>query len=618
MTPPQGADARFGIEAPVRAAAERLAATDAEAALAILEPLIASCDASLPARFLLAMTAWKMARLDWSIALMRACHERWPMDGTVAESLASLYAQSGNLVESLYVAKLATALGGHNALVELVPAGFPSFERAFIAIKEQPLLQRAKLSLADGRLDDAVEMARQHVALGGNDRDGSSFHAAVLLRAGRAADAVAALRPLEDDLRLSAPLASLYAKGLAAIGECEAARRWHGAACRLAPGDAAIAAARVADAPWLDGDAAVRARGADWAGRFAPPPKPRQWRRPEGRLVVAYLVAALGDPRDAAAVAAIARAHDRSRVKVLGYGNGAQSWPENALLSGAFDIWQDIGALDAATLARFFMHDRVDVVVDASGFGAPQCLLALARLRTALRVSWLGNAPACGAPLYDARIVAAPEGASEADWWIAGAYPLRHPLKQMARSDHPVQFGTDVCLAQLDDATVAAWDAILRAMPEAKLLLRAGDTGPARIERLVARFGRELAARIDLFTADRFEEFYPHVDVALAPRRGVSARMAAEALGCCVPTVAFAGTGPAEPYAAFLRAHGLGAALVAADDREYASLALAGTHRPAPLTAAVATAASRAIDDAARFAAALEERALRMLAACAS
>ncbi len=46
------------------------------------------------------------------------------MDGTVAEALASLYAQCGEPVESIYAAKLATALGGHGALAALVPAGF--------------------------------------------------------------------------------------------------------------------------------------------------------------------------------------------------------------------------------------------------------------------------------------------------------------------------------------------------------------------------------------------------------------------------------------------------------------------------------------------------------------
>src|SRR6185437_15054987 len=93
-------------------------------------------------------------------------------------------------------------------------------------------------------------------------------------------------------------------------------------------------------------------------------------------------------------------------------------------------------------------------------------------------------------------------------------------------------FGADVLLPQLCDETVALWAAILRSASDAKLLFRARDTGRGTVDRLIARFGTELAARIDLVSAERFEEFYALVDVALAPRRGLSPRMAAEAVAC--------------------------------------------------------------------------------------
>ena len=244
------------------------------------------------------MTAWKMGRLDWALDLARACHERDPMDGTVAETLASLYAQSGNLVDCLYVGKLATALGGHGSLGALVPAGFPSFERAFATIKEQPLLARAKLDLAAGRIEDALENARQHIALESGSVEGRAFYAATLLRAGRAADAADQLREIEDAARTAAPLASLYARSLAASGErCRRARlardRMHARARRRRH-------RRGADrrrAVWLDDRRALAERGADWVRRFCPAPKPRTICAPDRKLVIAYLVTAMGDPR---------------------------------------------------------------------------------------------------------------------------------------------------------------------------------------------------------------------------------------------------------------------------------------------------------------------------------
>ena len=606
MTPLGEAEEPAVVEPAVREAAARFAAGDKDAALALLSPLVAGGEPPLAARFLLAMMAWQMGRLDGALDLARECHAQDPMDGTVLEALASLYAQSGNAVESIYMAKLATALGGHGALAALVPDGFPPFEVAYAAITAQPRRVLTERDLAAGRFESALEHARQHVALEGQDRDGRAFYASLLLRAGRACDAVDEMRAIEDEAALSAPHASLYGRSLAASGEFAAALRWHGEAQALAPDDAAIAAARIVDGRWLDAPDALTRRGADWAQTFAPP-RPPAGRKTGRKTVIAYLVNALEDRGSAAAIAAVARAHDRARCTVIGYGHGAQSWIENAALSGAFDRWQDIAALDGATIARYFTHDAADVVIDASGFAAPQSVLALARTGGALRVSWLGNPAALAAPIYDARIVAATGRGSLAAWKIAGGYPLPRPPLRAPRAGGQMQFGADVALPQLGDDTVALWSSILRASPGAKLLLRAQDTGRGAIDRLVARFGTELAARIDLVSAKGSEEFYPLVDVALAPRRGVSPRLAAEAVACGVPVVAFAAASAIEPYGAFLHGIGLGASHTAANDGDYVRRALAFAAAPE------APALDLATLDAAAFAAALDSHIARAL-----
>ncbi len=95
---------------------------------------------SVAARFVLAMTAWRMGRLDWALELVCGCHESAPMDGIIAEAMASLHAQVGNMVDSIYSAKLATALGVGGPLAEFMPAGFPAFNVAYGAIQERPFL----------------------------------------------------------------------------------------------------------------------------------------------------------------------------------------------------------------------------------------------------------------------------------------------------------------------------------------------------------------------------------------------------------------------------------------------------------------------------------------------
>ena len=326
-----------------------------------------------------------------------------------------------------------------------------------------------------------------------------------------------------------------------------------------------MAAAHITDAPYLGVPPAEMARlVSDWAARFALAPKPARKHVFGRKLVVGYLVSAFDDRDDAAAVAAVARAHDRARVTVLGFGLGAQTAEQNSGLIGAFSKWRDIGALDAATLARTLSGDGVDVLVDAGGFASALQLRALTRFETGLRVSWLGNPAGILAPLYDAQL-------SSAD------YPVLEPRGASPRVEGPIAFGADATLAQLGARTVALWAAVLGLVPQSKLVLRARDTGhKANLTRLIDQFGQTLAARIDLRSATRASEFYQAVDIALSPLCGASPRAAAEALASGVPTIAMAGTA----YGTFLAGRGLAKRFVAADSAHYVSIAVALAQSP--------------------------------------
>jgi hypothetical protein len=78
--------------------------------------------------------------------------------------------------------------------------------------------------------------------------------------------------------------------------------------------------------------------------------------------------------------------------------------------------------------------------------------------------------------------------------------------------------------------------------------------------------------------------------------------MAAEAISCCVPTVAMGRGSALEPYGAFLRAVHPAAALVAGDENDYVRRAVSLGCAPVKLSNAVAA-------DPASFARALERRA---------
>jgi predicted O-linked N-acetylglucosamine transferase (SPINDLY family) len=505
--------------------------------------------------------------------------------------------------------------------LELVPREFPSFDWAFHNIKENPKLEAAEVSLADGMIDPAVENARQHAALNPKDDAAQAFYAALLLRTGAAAKAVEVLQYAESAGEVAPLAASLYARALAASGDVEAARHWHDKAIAMAPDDAELAAARVADGLWLERDLErLTAIGKAWARRFCPPQKPPQWTQLQGKLTIGYIVSAFADPCDAAHIAALARSHDRAHATVIGYGIGALSWDQNLPFQGAFDIWQDISALDSDALALFFERDGLHVIVDVAGFAAPANMLALARLQTAIRVAWLGNEGRVAEPIYDAQLVAmSAAGAAPAFWPIAGGYPVKRvpPTPTHPVSDRPVQFGADVVMAQIDAETVRLWSAVLQQLSDAKLVLRARDmSAPATIDRLVALFGRELAARIDIVNGDDAGDFYARIDVALTPAKGTSPRMAAEAFACGVTPVALGGAGLGRVYAPFLEALGAGADLVAREPQDYVARAVRLARSPeARKTALAALSASDWAGEGgiARFARAIEDHARRTL-----
>ncbi len=578
----------------VAEAARHFTEGSTEQALAALQAAGTADGESVPLQFMTALLAWRLGDAALALTMSRACFEREPENGTIAEAIASLYAQVGDLRESLFYGKLATALPPDAAMSAWFPADFPMFGNAFLSIQDKPLLSQARLLLGAGKLQAALEKARQHVAVAPHDDEGRHFYAEQLLRAGFAAAAVETLAPYIDGTAPAPATASIVARALAAVGEAAKARHWHDQACAMAPDDAAIAAARIADAPVVGGDGQRQKDwGADWLARFTASAKaPR--RRPAGeRLTVGYLVSQMRR-NDAAAVAAVASAHSRPGTTVIGYGRGAQSWDENAFFGSAFDKWRDISGFDAATLAKTLAVDGVDVVIDAAGFAAPTNIRALARVNSAIRVAWLGAVEGLQGAIYDATLGLVPAGIEH--WRGAhGTYPL---LRDWTRDIAPVpdarcRFGSAATLAEIDERTVTVWAAALAAAPDSVLLLRAEDMAhPASVNRLIERVGRELAARVDIVDAPRADDFYRQVDIALAPAAASSPRLVGEAVACGVPVLALDG-GPWCVASDTLRALGLGELVfkdVAAFAAAAGELARARQARDAARTKAAAVA----------------------------
>lgn len=492
-------------------------------------------------RFLLAFAAWRMFDLVRAMQLLTDLAEDAPSNGSYAEALATLKALVGDLTDALFYGKLGTALPKDPALQALVPPDFPAFGDAFLGINERPLAAVAAGLENQGRLREASKALEQHVRLFPDDRVPAERLTRLLLVSGREAEAVqqvGALVGAKDAVALS-----LLARASAAIGDAEGAAALHEAASALAPGDAAVVGAAVRDARWFEPDAARRSRATeDWLARFAAGPRSTRPYAPRGdKLRIGYLVAGIAGSPLAAAVAAVARQHDRTTVEVRGYGFGELAAESNIGLRGGFDEWRDVSRIDPRTLARILEGDALDLVIDASGLRAPDGLIALSLANLPLRCGWLGlPEPVAGAP-YDRWLTC--DGAAPA----GGATHLSLGPTHIAASGRPIprldpvgsglRIGFDITPREMTPATIDLLRRIVAAVPAAQVMIfDHGFSQPIVVDRLIAQLG-DAAARTDVVKAAEMRAFLAQVDVVVAPPAAETPRCVAEAIGHGVPAL---------------------------------------------------------------------------------
>ncbi len=556
--------------AALRIAARRLAQGELESATDAIEAEIQVNPDSTGARFLLGLLAWRLANHADAIDQVKAAHEAAPRNGTYVEALASLYAQVGELQESLYYGKLATALGLDDATADFLPPDFPSFGQAFLGIDDHPLARAARRLEQFGDFANAVGRLEQHLRVAPGDLPARRRMTELLIVLDRPGEAALACVPL---LETESPAdMSLAAMAFAGAGVLDHAKLAHEAAVTFAPEDPVIAGRQVADARWYEPDTDALAEVAwNWVERFCPPRETSPSPRREGKIRIGMLVAGALPPGDRAAVADLARAFDRSRVVVHGFGLGDMRWPHNALLRGAFDRWRDISRLDLATLALMLDRENLDAVIDATGFSFPLGPAALARTRNCLRLGWIG-APAFALPgLYD-RVIA-PASAAGGDSFIldSGAADIAMPAERLsgsrAQPGGAFQIGLDLQPRHLSQSMLTLLAGLLDAVPDSQLALRDGGLSHGVVsERLIEALGRERVSRVNLLT-EPVPEFYSQLGLAVAPLGDSSARAAIDALAQGTPVLAWCRPGDPRNAAAAAVAAVLPDCVVAAPEQ---------------------------------------------------
>ncbi|MBP2230512.1 putative O-linked N-acetylglucosamine transferase (SPINDLY family) [Azospirillum agricola] len=263
-------------------------------------------------------------------------------------------------------------------------------------------------------------------------------------------------------------------------------------------------------------------------------------------------------------VGPLLRAHDRSRVVPLVYGNLPFAAPAFDRLRGFADGWCDTRAMSDDELADRVRADGVDVLVCLIGHTSGQRMGLFTRRAAPLQVSYYGMHatgvdamdvwltdpvlhPADSTERFTERLVRLPHlflfepPARRGAGWLPAP-----PCATLGR----VTFGSFNLDAKVNQRVVALWSALLHAVPGSRLMLKsrgaglAGEEGRVRMAAAFARHdigGDRLLLVPPAASHEEHLRLHERVDIALDPFPYGGCLTSFDALSMGVPVVTLAG-----------------------------------------------------------------------------
>ena len=253
---------------------------------------------------------------------------------------------------------------------------------------------------------------------------------------------------------------------------------------------------------------------------------------------------------------------DSAEIETVAFTTSAAEDAVTGRLKGVFARWRSICGLDDAAAADLIEAERIDVLVDLSGHTSGNRLLVFAHKPAPVQVSWIGYPGTTGIAAIDYRLTDAhsePEGLGddlsvERLWRLprVGACYQPNPACP-APVDHPpfednghVTFGCFNRFTKVSDAALEAWGDILRAVPDARLLLEIAGIGDAdvlaEVQARLVRCGLPLDRLIlEPRSPKNRYVLYNRVDLALDPFPYNGGTTSLDTLWMGVPFVALRG-----------------------------------------------------------------------------
>jgi protein O-GlcNAc transferase len=325
-------------------------------------------------------------------------------------------------------------------------------------------------------------------------------------------------------------------------------------------------------------------------GALAGPPVP--W-RPKRVLQIGYVSADFCDHAVNYAFEPVLENHRRSVFEITLYSSTPRPDFITHRLRRYASRWRDVRNKSDDELARMVRRDGIDILVDLAGHTSIARLGVFARKPAPVQVNFQGYPNTSGLATMDYRITdewADPPGMTEHCHTeklvrLPGGFFCFRPedgapavSRLPLREGRPITFGSCSKPAKWNHAVIRTWAAILRGVPESRLLLHHSTTGSVQTRVLQAFLSHGISPnRIGLTGALNWKdhwEWFQQVDLALDPFPYNGTTGSCETLWMGVPFVALAGRNHvARVGVSLLSRIGL-ERLVARDEDEYAALAI--------------------------------------------
>ncbi len=571
------------------------------------------------ATYLLGVALHQATRHDQAVAyLTRACEQR-PDFADAFNNLGEALRGAKRAAEAVVALEKALALKpdhpaylanlSHARLAVKDEAGAVDAARKAIAL--EPGLVAAHQALGNallecGRIEDARAALERAVQLAPDFHDARINLAMLESKYG---DSYRAIEVFEALGKSALDGADWYARALARVGRAAAAREVR--VCKIA--EAATPAALIGTSALLfhanyDTDSAddLYAMHRDWGERLESMlgvPVPHVRTRTLSPIRVGFVSNDFRRHSCAHFLLPLLSALDPERVSVVLYSDVKEPDDVTARLRSMAALWREIRGVDDGIVAECIRSDDIDVLVDLGGHTADTRLGVFARRAAPVQATWLGYANTTGLSRIDWRFtdaVADPPGAeahySEKLWRFEGGFLRFAPFEAVALPQRApfaggFRFGSFNALDKISPACWRVWTDILRAVPEATLLLKSfALKHPATMNAWRSRVaGEGLTGRVRLVPFVESETdhlaLYDQIDLALdtAPYGGTTT--SCEALWQGVPLLTMAGRRHAARVGASLLAQIPNAGVIAADWDNYRDVAIGLTKNRDALSA---------------------------------